>query len=73
MNWNQIITDLQARGYTLEDIATECGFASKGAVHDLKGQLNTKSCLYERGVLLVALHKKTMRRKVARPKYLEQK
>jgi len=64
MNWNQIISDLQARDYTLERIARDCGFASKGAVHDLKTNTRQKSCAYERGVLLVALHKKVMRRKV---------
>lgn len=63
MNWKQIITDIQARGYTLEQIATECEFASKSAVHDLKTSIRQKSCAYERGALLVALHKKVMRRK----------
>ena len=66
MNWKQIITDIQARGYTLERIATECDFASKGAVHDLKTSFRQKSCAYERGALLVELHKKVMRRKSAK-------
>jgi hypothetical protein len=63
MNWKQLIQDLTDRKITLQAIADECGFASKGHVHDLKtGRQCTVS--YDAGVKLVALHKKAMRRKV---------
>ncbi len=62
MNWNQLIQDLQAKGVTLEVIASECGFASKGAVHDLKNGAQ-KTCSYERGQKLIELHAKYKRRK----------
>lgn len=62
MNWKQTILDLTSRKITLEAIAKECGFSSKGHVHDLKtGRQATVS--YDAGVKLVALHKKAMRRK----------
>lgn len=62
MDWKQLIEDLQSRGVTLEKIARECGFASKGAVHDLKSGVQL-TCSYERGMRLVEFHKATMRKK----------
>lgn len=63
MNWKQLILDLTSRKITLQAIADECGFASKGHVHDLKtGRQATVS--YDAGVKLVALHKRVMRRKI---------
>lgn len=63
MNWPNLIEIILSRGFTLQEIADECGFASKGAVHDLKsGQSAT--CSYERGQKLIEMHKKAMRRKV---------
>ncbi len=63
MDWKTLISDLQERGFTLEQIAEECGFASRGAVHELKTQMRQKSCSYERGIKLIALHRKALRRK----------
>lgn len=62
MDWKQLIEDLQQRRVTLEQIAEACGFAGRPAVHNLKSRSGT--CTYERGVKLVALHKKVMRRRV---------
>ena len=61
MDWYQIIQDLQDRQVTLQEIADKCGFASRGAVHDLKN-VEKATCSYERGAKLVALHKRAMRR-----------
>ena len=36
MNWKNIVAEVLARGFTLQEIADSCDFASKGAVHDLK-------------------------------------
>lgn len=63
IDWDRYITDIVGRGYTLQDIADECNFASKGAVHDLKSGKST-TCSYERGCALVLMHKRAMRRKV---------
>jgi hypothetical protein len=65
MNWHNIIAELQAAGWTLEAIAHECGFASKGHVHDLKTG-HQKSCGFEAGIKLVELHKREMRKKARR-------
>lgn len=61
MDWNKIIRELQERGQKLQDIADECGFASRGAVHDLKNVAGA-TCNYERGEKLVAMHKRVLRR-----------
>jgi hypothetical protein len=61
-DWYRIIQDLQDRKVTLQTIADECGFASRGAVHDLK-MVDGATCSYERGAKLVAFHRKVMRRK----------
>lgn len=63
MNWPEKIEQILSRGYTLKQIADECGFASKGAVHDLKSG-ESATCNYERGERLLRLHRKAMRRKV---------
>jgi len=63
MDWKSIIADLQSRNVTLEEIAQECGFASRGAVHELKTQARQKTCSYEKGIRLIAMHRRTMRRK----------
>lgn len=62
MDWKQLIEDLQQRNVTLDQIAKACEFAGRPAVHNLKSRGG--SCSYERGVKLVALHRKVMRRKV---------
>lgn len=62
INWPQYIIDITSRGVSFQKIADECGFASAGAVHDLKsGQSST--CSYERGCALLLMHKRVMRRK----------
>jgi hypothetical protein len=61
MDWNKIISEILARGYTLREVAERCGFASPGALHDLKsGKQFTVS--YERGVSLITMHRRTRRR-----------
>jgi len=62
MDWYTIINELQHRKVTLQQIADQCGFASRGAVHDLKN-VKAATCSYERGVKLVALHKRVMHRR----------
>ena len=65
MNWKQILQDLTDRKVTLQAIADECGLSSKGHAHDLKqGRQSTVS--YEVGEKIVAMHKRVMRRKVAK-------
>lgn len=62
-NFQTMIQEILGRGVTLLEIARECGFASPGAVHDLKsGQQQTTS--YERGEKLRHMHRRVMRRKV---------
>ena len=51
---------------TLREIAAAVGLASGGHAHDLKSG-KQKSVPYEIGLKLVALHKKVMKRKNARP------
>jgi hypothetical protein len=60
MDWKSIITDIQCSGRTLAAIAKECGFASAGALHDLK-MTEGATCSYERGHKLMELHKKVKR------------
>ncbi len=62
MNWKKIIADLR-RVYTLQQIADAVGM-SKGGVHDL-GSGEAASVIYERGVKLVDLHRRS-RQKIAR-------
>lgn len=59
-DWPKIIDDIQNRGYALEAIAKECGFASRGALHDLKNA-RQPTTTYERGVALMRMHKRAMR------------
>lgn len=47
---------------TLQQIADECGMASKGHAHDLKTG-KQKTVGYEIGLRLVALHKRMTRKK----------
>jgi AraC-like DNA-binding protein len=61
MDFKKLINELVARK-TLQEIADECGFSSRGHVHDLKTGRQLKVS-YEIGVKLVAMHKKIMRRK----------
>tara|TARA_R110000868_G_scaffold391608_1_gene661835 strand:+ start:286 stop:495 length:210 start_codon:yes stop_codon:yes gene_type:complete len=61
MNWSKLIQEILARGYTLRSIATLCGFASPGHLHDLKAG-NQETVEYERGAKLVELHRDVMRR-----------
>ncbi len=61
MNWKQIIQDMQDRGLTLDAIADKCGFASRGALFDLKTG-SSATCSYERGVRLVEMHRRYKRR-----------
>lgn len=63
MDWKQLIIEILARGFTLAEIATECGFASAGALHDLKSGKQI-TCNYERGVLLLGMHKRVIRKPV---------
>lgn len=62
IDWPKFITDLTDRGVTLREIAEECGFASPGALHDLKSGSST-TCSYERGCALMLMHRRVMRRK----------
>ena len=63
MQWQTIIHYIlhSGQGWTLDKIAQECGFSSKGALHDLKSGLQ-KTCSYERGCRLMALHDRIKRR-----------
>lgn len=62
MNWAQLVKQMTAKGLTLEEIALTCGFASRGALHDLTTRKST-TCSYERGIALLEMHKRVMRRK----------
>ena len=62
MNWKHIVREMKTRGVTLDEIALICGFASRGALHDLTTG-KSMTCSYERGIALVELHKRVMRRK----------
>jgi hypothetical protein len=62
MNWKQLIADLRKRGLTLEAIRAECGFASRGHVHDLGGG-KSFTVSWEIGNKLIRFHKRVMRRK----------
>ncbi|MDD3965313.1 MAG: hypothetical protein PHD99_04695 [Candidatus Moranbacteria bacterium] len=60
MNWKKLMQEL-LKFKTLQQIADECGLASKGHAHDiLSGR--QKSVHYEAGLRLVELHRKLMRR-----------
>jgi AraC-like DNA-binding protein len=61
MNWQNLLSDLCKR-VTLQEIADECGFSSRGHVHDLKNN-NQRTVSYEVGTKLVEYHKRVMRRK----------
>lgn len=61
MDWKSIITDIRSRKITLQEIATQSGM-SRGQVHDLITGRG-KTVVYETGVKLIELHKRTMRRK----------
>lgn len=60
MNWNQVISDLLAAGYTLDEIAKECGMARKSSVSSL--HKSGGDALYRNGVRLVQMHRKVMRK-----------
>jgi hypothetical protein len=62
MDWTKIIAVIRSRGYTLEQIKDECGFASKGHVHDVAKGRNPK-INWESGDKLLKLHAKAKRRK----------
>lgn len=62
MNWKQLITDLRAKGVTLQAIQAECGFASRGHVHDLGGGKST-NVSWQIGDSLIRFHKRVMRKK----------
>lgn len=64
MDWQRIVLDILARGYVLREIAEECGFASPGAVHDLKSGAQT-TCQYERGAKLLLMHKRALKQPAA--------
>ena len=62
MNWSQLIADMRTKGVTLDEIASQCGFSSRGHVHDVwKGR--QARVLWEIGDKLLRLHKRVMRRK----------
>jgi len=63
MNFQQLITEILERGYTLRQIADKCGLSSAGHVHDLKTG-RQKKVSFESGALLCNLHRSAMRRKV---------
>lgn len=61
IDWPTTIGELQTWGVTLQEIADECGFASRGAVHELRTG-ESKTCSYERGCKLVAMHARAKRK-----------
>jgi hypothetical protein len=61
MDWKTLLQDIR-RHKTLDAIAKECGFASRGHVHDLANG-NQLSVEWSRGQALIKLHKRVMRRK----------
>lgn len=61
MDWKPIITDLEKAGLTQRQIADECDMEHSSLVSNLKNGVQ-RSCSYEIGCKLVALHQKTMRR-----------
>jgi transcriptional regulator with XRE-family HTH domain len=64
MDWKSLIADLKARGYTQPQIAAECK-AGQATIAELATGV-TKQPRYELGRALERLHRKAMRRKVAR-------
>ena len=63
-DWGRLVRQIQhGASMSLQKIADECGFASRGTLHDLTTGKST-TCSYERGDALVRLHKRVMRRKV---------
>lgn len=63
MNWQTLIAEIRERGVKLDEIRGECGFASKGHVHDLANN-NQRSVVWEIGDALIKMHRRVMRRKV---------
>ena len=59
--WATVVAEIQQSGKTLAEIADECGFASASGVHDLKSG-DAKTCSYERGVKLMEMHAKAVRK-----------
>jgi AraC-like DNA-binding protein len=61
MDWKTLLREIR-RHMTLDEIAKECGFASRGHVHDLANghQLSVE---WSRGQALIKLHKRVSRRK----------
>lgn len=62
MNWPKLIKDLRDGGMTLQEIADACGFASRGAVHNLATGKQT-TVTYDIGAKLVALQSVKTKRK----------
>ena len=62
MDWKKLLADIRARDVTLEKIKDECGFASKGHVHDVATG-KQPHIFWERGDALIRMHKRVMRRK----------
>ncbi len=61
MNFATLITDLRARGLTLQDIADKCGFASRGHVLDVeRGEQQRLS--WDVGDKLIRLSRRIKRR-----------
>lgn len=56
MNWQQVVSDIRARGFTLEQIKDRCGFASRGHVHDIVTGKQER-VLWETGERLLKMHK----------------
>ncbi len=66
MNWKHIISDIRQAGATLDQIAEECGFASRGHVHDVfTGKQGEPR--WSIGNQLLVMHRKALR-KLARSK-----
>ncbi len=61
MNWKTIIAEIRQSGATLEQIAQQCGFASRGHVHDLMTGKQAEP-RWSIGDQLLALHRKARRR-----------
>jgi hypothetical protein len=61
-DWQHIIQELRGRDLTLAYIADNCGFASRGHVHNLQKRPDS-SVTWEIGDKLLKLHKRVMRRK----------
>jgi lambda repressor-like predicted transcriptional regulator len=60
MDWKNIIAEIRQSGATLEQIANQCGFASRGHVHDvMTGKQGEPK--WSIGDKLLSLHRKSIR------------